>query len=101
MFVIPITVPKQVEKPDRYCDCGKRLTYYNDDSKCYACQKLGKSMAELNEALAELIEEEKMRDYQIKIQSPIPLCPEVWEELERKIHKAISNNRLKITMIRL
>lgn len=55
MFVLPITKPKQKEKIDRYCDCGKQLSYYNDEKKCYACQKGGKSMTELNELFAKMV----------------------------------------------
>lgn len=103
MFVLPITTPKQREKPDRYCDCGKKLSYYNDEKKCYACQKNGLSMEALNEKLAVAFADKKSksRRYKLTIESPIQMCDEVWDELERKIRRAITNNKLKITLDRL
>ena len=55
MFTLPITTPKQPEKLERFCGCGKQLSYYNDDDKCFACQKGGKSMSELNELFAKMV----------------------------------------------
>jgi len=39
----------------RFCGCGKELSYYNDEKKCFACQKGGKSMSELNELFAKMV----------------------------------------------
>jgi hypothetical protein len=103
MFVLPITVPKQPEKLTRFCKCGKQLSYYNNETQCFSCQKEGRSMAEMNEALAVAVKDKqkKSRRYSVRIEAPVELCEEVWDELERKIRRSITQNRLKVTLDRL
>jgi hypothetical protein len=103
MFTLPITTPKQPEKPIRFCGCGKRLSYYNDSDKCFLCQKNGRSIEEMNEALAVAVKDKqkKSRRYLIRVESTIELCEEVWEELESKMRRAVTRNRLKVTLDRL
>ena len=60
-------------------------------------------MAEMNEALAVAVKDKqkKSRKYSVRIEAPVELCEEVWDELERKIRRSITQNRLKVTLDRL
>ena len=100
MFVLPITIPTQVEKSDRYCKCGKRLSYYNEEFECYSCQKKGKSMDELNEILAETVAESRQRTFTVSVYSKVALSDEVWDNFKRKMEsdlKKLCRLEIKVT----
>jgi hypothetical protein len=87
----------------RFCKCGKELSLYNKNKKCFTCQKQGRSMTEMNETLAKALKkkQKRTRNYALRIEAPIDLCDEVWDEFERKIRISIMKNKLKVTLDRL
>jgi DNA-directed RNA polymerase subunit M/transcription elongation factor TFIIS len=90
-------------KKNKCFKCGCILSAYNKDKKCFTCQKNGRSIEEMNEALAVAVKDKqkKSRRYSVRIEAPVELCEEVWDELERKIRRSITQNRLKVTLDRL